>query len=151
VVGQTITTAVLALLLVYASFIDIRHRLIPDAAIVGLMILGIWHSLSLGLQNWPDLLAATGIVLAIYAVTEVIWRWRAVDVLGLGDIKLMLGIGWVVGLWGLWVTVLSASLGGITWKLVRRVTRKESLETPLPFGPFLGMGCFLAHVLQLLG
>jgi prepilin signal peptidase PulO-like enzyme (type II secretory pathway) len=144
-----ITTLVLAALLLLAAWQDIRVRQIPDYVVAGLILLGAWRSYDFGAPSLIEIGGVIAISVLLYLVTELIWRSRGVDVLGMGDIKLMLGIGCVVGITGLWITVYLASIGGIAWKVARLFTRKEPLDSPMPFGPFLGIAAFMTWGLQL--
>ncbi len=75
-----------------------------------------------------------------------IWKFlRGVDAMGLGDVKMMFGVGALLG-WRL--AFLSIFLGAFSGAfiglfLISRQKEKD-LQTQIPFGIFLGMGSILA-------
>ena len=75
-----------------------------------------------------------------------IWKLlRGVDAMGLGDVKLLLGIGALLG-WRL--TILTIFLGAFTGAVagVALISRQKdkNLQTQIPFGIFLGIGSIAA-------
>lgn len=75
-----------------------------------------------------------------------IWKaLRGVDAMGLGDVKLLLGIG---ALFGWRLTVLTIFLGAFSGALVGVVlvlkSKDRNLQTQLPFGIFLGIGAIVS-------
>lgn len=75
-----------------------------------------------------------------------IWKaLRGVDAMGLGDVKMMLGVGALLG-WRL--TILTIFLGAFAGALIGIVLvlkeKDRNLQTQLPFGIFLGIGSIVA-------
>ena len=75
-----------------------------------------------------------------------IWKaLRGVDAMGLGDVKLLLGIG---ALFGWRLTLLTIFLGAFTGALAGIVLiikdKDRDMQTQIPFGIFLGIGSFLS-------
>jgi leader peptidase (prepilin peptidase)/N-methyltransferase len=75
-----------------------------------------------------------------------LWKLlRGVDAMGLGDVKLLLGVGALLG-WRL--TLLTIFLGAFTGALAGIVLvirqRDRNLQTQIPFGIFLGIGSIAA-------
>ncbi len=75
-----------------------------------------------------------------------IWKaLRGVDAMGLGDVKMMLGVGALLG-WRL--SVLTIFLGAFAGALVGvglvLKSKDRDLQTQLPFGIFLGIGSIVA-------
>ncbi len=75
-----------------------------------------------------------------------IWKkLRGVDAMGLGDVKMMLGVGALLG-WRL--AFLSIFLGAFSGALIGIVLiakqKDKDLQTQIPFGIFLGTGSILA-------
>jgi leader peptidase (prepilin peptidase) / N-methyltransferase len=75
-----------------------------------------------------------------------IWKaLRGVDAMGLGDVKMMLGVGALLG-WRL--TILTIFLGALAGALIGIVLvlkqKDRNLQTQLPFGIFLGIGSIVA-------
>ncbi len=75
-----------------------------------------------------------------------IWKaLRGVEAMGLGDVKMLLGVGALLG-WRL--TLLTIFLGAFSGALVGVVmimkSKDRDLQTQLPFGIFLGIGSIVA-------
>jgi leader peptidase (prepilin peptidase)/N-methyltransferase len=74
------------------------------------------------------------------------WKWlRGIDAMGLGDVKMMFGVGALLG-WQL--TLLSIFLGAFSGAvigifLISRQKDKD-LQTQIPFGIFLGIGSIIS-------
>ncbi len=76
----------------------------------------------------------------------VIWKaLRGVDAMGLGDVKLLLGLGALLG-WRL--TVLTIFIGAFTGALagIAMIAKQKDkdMQTQIPFGIFLGIGSIIA-------
>ncbi|MEJ7623098.1 MAG: prepilin peptidase [Pyrinomonadaceae bacterium] len=75
-----------------------------------------------------------------------IWKaLRGVDAMGLGDVKLLLGVGSLLG-WRL--TILTIFLGAFTGAIAGIVLvmkqKDKNMQTQIPFGIFLGIGSIAA-------
>lgn len=124
----------LALLAVF--FIDLEHRIIPDEISLGGTILGLSLSpLTIGLAP-----AALGAACGAGALLLIRWGYRITrgrDGMGLGDVKLAAMLGAFLGVPGLGLTVLFASILGSAWGGTLVLLRRGSGGTALPFGSFL--------------
>ena len=117
-------------------FIDLDHRIIPDEISLGGTLLG------LGLAHWTIGLISALLGAAAGAGGLLLIRWgyrltRGRDGMGLGDVKLAAMLGAFLGLPGLVLTVLFASLLGSVWGLSLVAIRRGTGLTALPFGSFL--------------
>jgi leader peptidase (prepilin peptidase)/N-methyltransferase len=75
-----------------------------------------------------------------------LWKlFRGVDAMGLGDVKLLLGVGALLG-WRL--TILTIFIGAFTGAIagiaVVSKQKNKDLQTQIPFGIFLGIGSIVA-------
>jgi prepilin signal peptidase PulO-like enzyme (type II secretory pathway) len=146
-------------LLVILSVYDLKHKILPDAwtmlfasvAFIGMFFIQ-GDAIILHIPSGWNFIA--GIVLP--APFSLIWLASKGKWMGLGDAKLMIGIGFLLGLsagtaalllsfWiGAAVSVLilvvsaifTPGKAGVTWK------------TAIPFGPFLALGTVIAIVGQ---
>jgi len=126
----------LAAPLIWASVVDIERHEIPDLASLWIVLSGlVWLYLSPQVPLWPHLAtgAMTGAV--FYAIGEVYHRSTGVDGLGMGDAKLVAGLGLWVGPFGMVHLILIASLSALAVIGVSRIgpTRIAGIA----FGPFL--------------
>jgi leader peptidase (prepilin peptidase) / N-methyltransferase len=157
--------AVFSALMVVLVFTDLRERILPDVVNYTGFALGLLLSLFTqpadGSAGWmasrlfhfsapvPVLSlidALLGAALGgglLWLVSEVYFRLRHREGMGLGDVKMMLFAGAFLGARRTFLTIMAGSvLGsviGVTFILVRR---KDS-NYELPFGTFLGMAAVL--------
>lgn len=122
---------------------DLRFQIIPDGAVLVLLILGI---IRLWYDGYGDMLkydVATTLVLS--AIPALLWLWSKGKWMGLGDAKLILTTSLILGFPASLVAFLfSFWLGGIIG-IILLITRLESLQSKIPFGPFIIMGSLLAY------
>ena len=142
---QTITTIALVSTLLVLLVIDARSLLLPDFFIVTLALIVILQYLivfELGTpftqpgqaSSTPDALLGLLIGAGFLATLWIITRGQGI---GLGDVKLLIPLGVLLGLTGT-ITLLFFSflLGGTygSWLLIRG---KVNMKTAVPFGPYL--------------
>jgi leader peptidase (prepilin peptidase)/N-methyltransferase len=72
-------------------------------------------------------------------------RFRGVDAMGLGDVKMMLGVGALLG-WRLAILTifLGAFSGAVIGGFVVLRQKDRDLQTQIPFGIFLGIGAIIS-------
>lgn len=82
---------------------------------------------------------------SLWLVGELWKRLRGVDAMGLGDVKMMLGVGallgWRLSLLSIFIAAFAGSLVGLV--LISRQKRPD-IQTQIPFGIFLGIGSIAA-------
>ncbi len=133
-------------LLLIITIYDVKHKIIPDPLVytfsaIALAKLFIAPDLSFAM---PSVLAIlSGPILALpfalmFLFSKGTW-------MGLGDAKLVLGIGWVLGFFmGISAIVLAFWIGAlvsVTWMYI--VFRKMKSRYEIPFGPYLILGMYL--------
>tara|TARA_R110002096_G_scaffold396637_1_gene592532 strand:+ start:932 stop:1465 length:534 start_codon:yes stop_codon:yes gene_type:complete len=70
---------------------------------------------------------------------------RGRDGVGLGDAKLLAGIGVWLGWAALPLVLLIGSLAGLAYAFYLYLTKNDTIAmTKLPFGPFLSLGCWVS-------
>ncbi len=143
---------VLSLLIVLAGY-DARHTILPDGltavfALVAFLGMFLVSGDSFVLHMPPLWHFLAGVLIPM--PFAVLWLASGGKWMGLGDAKLMIGIGWLLGLsGGIAAVLLSFWIGAaasLLWLLALRVAgrRGASLKTALPFGPFLAIGTAVA-------
>ena len=157
--------AVFAALLVVLTITDLRERILPDevnffALGAGLLFSFFTKSLdgtALWFSNrWFDFpppqmaLSFADAVLGAIAGSGLLWivaegyfRIRGREGMGLGDVKMMAGVGAFLGLKRTMMTVLLGSLLGSVIGIVLIAVSKKGRDYELPFGTFLGAGALL--------
>ena len=133
---------VLFSLLIIISFIDIDRQLIPNQLVLAVLVWGMaWQFIAPELSWQQSLLGAIlggGILLLIAVISK--------GGMGGGDIKLMFAAGLVLGgrftVLALFIAcVIGAFVGGFLL-----ATGIKKRKEPIPFGPFLSLGIFVASL-----
>lgn len=146
---QVITRLFLFYTAIPLTLIDLRWRILPDVITLG----GTLAALALGAANvslgWKGSLGGAFIgsgLLFFVAKTYELLRGR--EGLGMGDVKYMALIGAVVGWQGVLIVLGLASVLGSVIGIALGITKKEGLQTALPFGPFLALSALVVCVWQ---
>jgi leader peptidase (prepilin peptidase)/N-methyltransferase len=140
------------------SFIDLKTKEIPDILSLPLFFLGILFS-SLGHNpkvpgfelSFISGLAGIGL---LFLINEVYYLLTKRDGIGMGDLKLMAGIGSYFSYYSFYYVLLYGSIIGVVSYFIHRSFQKmmkkekveeaeEFLKTEIPFGPFLFIGSLL--------
>lgn len=146
---RTLVYLVMVSGLLLGTFVDLEHYIIPDRVSLGGMVTGLaFSALVPALHQEPDagsalvasfigLVAGAG---SLFLVGE-LGRWLLKkDAMGLGDVKLLGGIGAYLGWSGVLFTVLVSSLIGSVVGITLILSGKREWQGRLPYGPFLAMG-----------
>ncbi|MCB9805851.1 prepilin peptidase [Candidatus Nomurabacteria bacterium] len=137
--------SILVVIFVY----DIKHKIIPDGLVFAFAILALIYQLlnldysNINLSFWLNIFS--GII--FFIPFAALWLFSQGRWIGLGDGKLVLGIGWMLGfVHGLSAIILSFWLGAIvsiaimlTFQLKGR-GQNITMKTEIPFAPFLIIG-----------
>jgi prepilin signal peptidase PulO-like enzyme (type II secretory pathway) len=142
-------------LLIVISVYDLRHKIIPDK-LVFLFIIISFLSIFINYSGFghffvlptiTDLIA--GPILSIPFVF--LWLFSKGKLMGLGDGKLILGIGWLLGLYtGLGAVILSFWIGTIISLSIMYLSKKKmNMKTEIPFAPFLIISTLIVFLFSL--
>ena len=143
-----------SLLIVIATY-DLKHKIIPDmlSLVFGILaFIGLFFFTSY--VFYPHLPSILEFLSGIFIASPFAFFWLISSGrwMGLGDAKLALGIGWLLGLMsalsGLVIAFWSGAIVGITLIIVSKVYRKNGMEmkSEIPFAPFLVFGAFLVFI-----
>jgi leader peptidase (prepilin peptidase)/N-methyltransferase len=130
--------------LITISFIDLRHKIIPDVISLPGIIVGFSVSFFLGSINWLDSLI--GIISgggSLFLVGFVYKLLTGREGMGGGDVKLLAMIGAWMGWRSLPFVVLLSSLIGAVIGIAFILLSGKGLRFRIPFGPFLSLGALL--------
>jgi leader peptidase (prepilin peptidase) / N-methyltransferase len=132
----------IASLLIVISVYDARHLIIPDKLVYSFAALA-FISMFLGdgifqlfaVPHVWNVLAGPILAFPFWAI----WFFSKGEMMGLGDAKLMLGIGFLLSLSGGATTLLIAFWLGAIVGIFLLITKGRTFttKTPLPFAPFL--------------
>lgn len=116
---------------------------LPDGGIAPLALLKDYPSWIVSLAG--ALLGALAGGGSLWAVGELWKRLRGVDAMGLGDVKMMLGVGallgWRLTLLSIFIAAFAGSIAGVA--IIVRDKGKD-MQAQIPFGIFLGIGAIVA-------
>lgn len=142
--------------LLVQSFIDFRHRLIPDEISLGGTLLGLLFSFAHEPVGSFLLLRAIGAAVGfgVFWIIAKSYTWITKrEGLGMGDMKLLMMIGSFLTVWGIFYVIFLSSLIGLIAGLFVIFFKKGDLKSAIPFGPCIAAGAlivFLVNTYQLL-
>jgi leader peptidase (prepilin peptidase)/N-methyltransferase len=132
-------------LLLVCSVIDLHHMIIPD--VISLPMIALTPAVVYLHPDLDWLSALIGVVVgggSLYAIAWLYWLLRKEVGMGLGDVKLLAAIGGWMGYQAIIPTVFFGSLLGASVGLgIMAVSRKLTLKSAIPFGPFLAAGAII--------
>lgn len=141
-----------SLLLVIAVY-DIRHKIIPDmlAFVLGIIsFFGLFFFNSSGFYpHLPSLLGfSSGLLIAL--PFALFWLVSAGAWMGLGDAKLAISLGWLLGLSrALSGVVVGVWIGAVVGIALLIFSKKHGMKSEIPFAPYLAIGALLAFLFEL--
>ena len=130
--------------LIVITFIDIDHRIIPDA--ISLPGIPIGFAASFFSPAITYLESLVGILVGGGSLLSVAWVYSLIthkEGMGGGDIKLLAMIGAFVGWQGVLLTVFLSSAIGTLCGLLVMIRSGKNMKLAIPFGPFLAMGAMI--------
>lgn len=142
-------------ILIVISVYDIRHKVIPDK-LVFIFSFVAFFSLFINYTNFISIFAIpspsaflAGPLLALPFF--LIWLLSRGKWMGLGDAKLMLGLGWILGIYmGLASMILAFWIGAIVGLSIMFISRKKiNMKTEVPFAPFLIISVFIVFLFSI--
>ncbi len=139
-------------ILIVIGVYDIKHKIIPDTLVYFFIALSfLINFLDISVFGitfvWPTIsqLIAGPLLALPFAL---IWFLSRGRMMGFGDAKLILGIGWLLGLSaGLVSLILSFWVGaGFSLLILMFSKLKVNLKTEIPLAPFLILGTFFVFI-----
>jgi leader peptidase (prepilin peptidase)/N-methyltransferase len=162
---EALKWAIFSAIMVVLVFTDLRERILPD--VVNYTGFG----LGLGLSFFTSPFDGTALAIAtrifdfpppapvlsfadallgaaagsglLWLVSEVYFRLRGREGMGLGDVKMMLMAGAFLGLKRTLLTIFAGSILGSVLGIAVIFARRKDSDYELPFGTFLGMAALL--------
>ncbi|WP_135507067.1 prepilin peptidase [Roseovarius aestuariivivens] len=148
--ADTWLTALFLWLLLTLVITDLLWFRLPDALTLPLIATALALSLITGQPPLTDALLGALIGSGVFIILRVGYRViRRREGLGLGDIKLMAGLGAAIGSWNLPAMLLTASLAALAVAAAGRLRSRNALRAsrPLPFGAALAAATAMQWVL----
>lgn len=136
--------------LIVLSVIDLELMIIPDRFSLGLIVLGLafaWLNPNFTGVWWQrelsSLLGAAVGLFGVLAIALIGTWWFKKEAMGGGDVKLMGGIGALIGWQGVITTIVFASFFGLIYAVFLMIFKGKKGEDAIPFGPFLSLGALI--------
>ena len=162
---ETLKWATFSAIMIVLVFTDLRERILPDLVNFTGFAFGLVFSLFVkptdGSALWiadhifqfPPPQAVLSLVDALlgaalgsgllWLVSEVYFRLRGREGLGLGDVKMMLMAGAFLGAKRTLLTIMVGSILGSVIGIAVILARRKEADYELPFGTFLGVGALI--------
>lgn len=136
--------------LIILSVIDMELMIIPDRFSLGLIVLGLafaWCNPHFsGLWWQKELASLVGAAAGLFGVLAIAligtWAFKK-EAMGGGDVKLMGGIGALIGWQGVITTVVLGSFFGLIYAVYMMIRHGKKGGDAIPFGPFLSLGALV--------
>ena len=141
--------SVLFLLYLIIFFIDLKHFIIPDGLNFGIMALAIFKNF---LPNFNTSFthdinqSIVGGIVGYLSIWIIIFLYRVIkkiEGMGLGDAKLMTGIGLLFGWQSIPFVLFISAVLGLVFATPSLINKKKNLRSKIPFGPFIITACFI--------
>jgi len=140
--AQTVL-AFLFLIYLIIFFIDLKHYIIPDVLNFGLIffafIKNFFPDLNLNFTQNLETSIIGGLVgyFAIWSIIQLYYLIKKIEGMGLGDAKLMAGIGLLFGWQSIPFILFVSAILGLAMVLPSLINKKRNLKTEIPFGPYI--------------
>ena len=144
--------SVLFLLYLIIFFIDLKHFIIPDGLNFGIMALAIFKNF---LPNFNTSFihdinqSIIGGIVGFLSIWIIIYLYRVIkkiEGMGLGDAKLMAGIGLLFGWQSIPFVLFVSAVLGLIFATPSLINKKKNLRSKIPFGPFIITACFIYFI-----
>ena len=145
----SILLSILLVMYVIIFFIDLKHFIIPDSLNFGIMALAIFKNF---LPNFNTSFihdinqSIIGGIVGYLSIWIIIYLYRVIkkiEGMGLGDAKLMTGIGLLFGWQSIPFVLFISAVLGLVFATPFLINKKKNLRSKIPFGPFIITACFI--------
>jgi leader peptidase (prepilin peptidase)/N-methyltransferase len=139
-------------LLIVLAGIDAEHYILPDKLTYPLLLFSTLSAFLIFQKPLKGFILDVGLgPFLLFSIRTLYQILRKQEGLGLGDVKLMAGIGAFLGAGGALRTILYGSFLGSVVGIALILRKKADLRTALPFGPYLILGAQCDLFLTLTG
>jgi leader peptidase (prepilin peptidase)/N-methyltransferase len=141
--------SILILILIIIFFIDLENFIIPDTLNFSIMSLALFKNF---LPNFNTSLiheinqSIIGGMVGYISIWLIIYLYKIlkkIDGMGLGDAKLMAGIGFLFGWQSIPFVLFVSSILGLIFVVPSLIKKQKNMRTEIPFGPFIILACLV--------
>ena len=124
-------------------FIDLKHHIIPDilnfSLIIFAFVKNFFPDLNLNFTQNLETSIIGGLVgyFSIWSIIQLYFILRKIEGMGLGDAKLMAGIGLLFGWQSIPFILFVSAVLALIMVLPSLINKKRNLKTEIPFGPYI--------------
>ncbi len=126
------------------TFTDLERRLLPNRIVYPSILLAIAFCWAWPDTSWVQILAGGAVAIGIAVLIYLFSLLFGPEAFGMGDVKMIVLIGFVVGFPAVIVAVLLGTIAAGIVAAVLVVTRIRGLRDYVAHGPFLAFGAVLA-------
>ncbi len=149
---EIFSAAIIIGVLLILSWIDFKTFLLPDYLTYGLIAYGLLANIFLGLA-WASIessiLGALFGFVSLYVLNQLYLKIRGHHGIGMGDAKLLAGLGACLGIQSLPYILLIASVSGLIGGYVWLKIHGQDQSQVFPFGPFIAFGGIIVLLWQI--
>ena len=141
--------SVLSLIYIIIFFIDLENFIIPDSLNFSVMAIALFKNF---LPNFNTSLiheinqSIIGGMVGYLSIWLIIYLYKVIkkiDGMGLGDAKLMAGIGLLFGWQSIPFVLFVSSILGLIFVVPSLIKKEKTMRTEIPFGPFIILACLI--------
>lgn len=152
---NTLYLIILSLIFIIIFFIDLNHYIIPDILNFSLMIIGFFKSFDPNLNTnlFPNYInSIIGGILGYAVIWSIIYFYKQIrkkEGMGLGDAKLMGGIGFWFGWVSIPFIIFIASVIALIFVAPSIIKKTRKMSSQIPFGPFIIIATLIyVHIIE---
>ena len=141
--------SILSLIFIIIFFIDLENFIIPDSLNFSVMALGLLKNFipnfntSLIHEINQSIIGGMVGYLSIWLIIFLYKTFKKIDGMGLGDAKLMAGIGLLFGWQSIPFVLFVSSILGLIFVVPSLIKKQKTMRTEIPFGPFIIVACLI--------
>lgn len=141
-------SAIIAGLLIVSAVYDARHKILPDTIMYPFLLITL-IGIAIKATLFPGFSEGKAIIEGILVGLPffLLWALSKGRLMGFGDVKLALGVGWLLGAsLGFSAIILSFWIGAVFGLFLIAISHTHSMKSQVPFGPFIIAGAFIASM-----
>ena len=141
--------SILSLILIIIFFIDLENFIIPDSLNLSIISLALLKNflpnfgISFTHQMSQSIIGGIIGYLSIWLIIFLYKAFKKIDGMGLGDAKLMTGIGFLFGWQSIPFILFVSSILGLIFVVPSLIKKQKTMKTEIPFGPFIILACLI--------
>jgi leader peptidase (prepilin peptidase)/N-methyltransferase len=144
--GENLLLVVFGLSMLLVGLIDWQHYVIPNRVLLWTLLLTFSIKATTGLSTLLPALLCMGASFLVAFLIQISGRHVfGRDVMGMGDVKLVAVIAFMLGLPGVLLSLWLGAAGGLTLGAMQRITCRNQTQKDvrIPFGSFLALSSVL--------